>query len=296
MGWLRWIDRLPERRGERWPVRRPLAGPRALRSSTICVASGKGGTGKSVVTASLATLIAERGRTLLVDADLGVGNAHILQDVQPTKSLADLVQGRASARELVVPCRRGLDLIAAGSGVSRMASLAPHENRRIAEALEELDKTYDFVVVDSGAGISPQTISFAAASDVVLIVTTPDVTAMTDAYAFLKVLSARATECVPLVIVNRIAEPGEGERVAHRLGEVAQKFLGRELRFFGALPEDRAVVRSVAARRAVVLSEPGAAISLALRGLVDGLLAELEHAPRAGLGHTLHEHLSALEP
>ncbi|MCC6409095.1 MAG: AAA family ATPase [Planctomycetes bacterium] len=277
-------------------MRRSPVGLRPVRSATICVASGKGGTGKSIVAASLATLFAERGRTLLVDADFGVGNAHILQDVHPARSLADLVQGRASARELLVPCRSGLDLIGAGSGVSRMAALTHHENLRIAAALDEVETSYDFVVVDSAAGISPQTVSFAAASDVVVIVTTPDVTAMTDAYAFLKVLSARASESTALLLVNRTAEPGEGERVALRLADVSRKFLGRDLRSLGALPEDRAVVRSVAARSAVVLSEPGAEVSMALRGLIDGLIAELGHAPRAGLGRTLTEHLNALQP
>lgn len=294
MSWTQLFESSPER--ERWPERRRAIGLRPVRPATVCVASGKGGTGKSIVSASLAALIAERGRTLLVDADLGVGNAHILQDVHPAHSLADLVQGRSAARELVVSCRRGLDLIGAGSGVSRMAALTHHENLRIAAALDELEAGYDFVVVDSAAGISPQTISFAAASDVVLIVTTPDVTAMTDAYAFLKVLSARASECAPLLLVNRAVEPGEAERVAARLGDVALKFLGRELRSLGALPEDRAVARSVAARSAVVLAEPGAGVSLALRELADALLGEWEHTPRSGLGRTLTQHLKALAP
>lgn len=295
MSWTRVFRSATEREDERWPVRRRALGLRPVRSSSICVASGKGGTGKSIVSASLAALLAERGRTLLIDADLGVGNAHILQDVHPGRSLVDLVQGGATAREIVVPCRAGLDLVGAGSGVSRMAALSSYENLRIATALDELEASYDFLVVDSAAGISPQTISFAAASDVVLIVTTPDVTAMTDAYAFLKVLSARSSECTPMLLVNRTVEPGEGERVATRLTEVAHKFLGRELRWLGALPEDRAVVRSVASRSAVVLCEPAAEVAMALRGLIDGLVVELEHAPRVGLGRTLGEQLRALE-
>jgi flagellar biosynthesis protein FlhG len=280
---------------ERFTAPRRAVGLRRVRSATVCVASGKGGTGKSIVSASLAALFAERGRTLLFDADFGVGNAHILQDVHPAKTLVDLVQGRANARELVVACRGGLDLIGAGSGVSRMAALAHHDTQRIAAALDEIEGAYDFVVVDSAAGISPQTVSFAAASDVVVIVTTPDVTAMTDAYAFLKVLSARASECSPLLLVNRTVERGEGERVAVRLAEVSRRFLGRDLRSLGILPEDRAVVRSVAARGAVVSAEPGSEVAMALRGSLETLLAELEHAPRVGLGRTLGEHLRALE-
>ncbi len=295
MNWSQAFQRRTDRARSEIAATRPAHPLRPVRAVSICVASGKGGTGKSIVSAALATLFAERGRTLLVDADLGVGNAHILQNVQPERTFVDLIRGRTKARELVVPCRPGLDLIGAGSGVSHMASLSLFEQRLIAEALCEIERDYDHVVVDSAAGISEQNVSFAAACDVVLIVTTPDVTAMTDAYAFLKVLSTRVGPAIPLVVVNRVGEPGEGERVATRMSEVSAKFLGRELRWIGSLPDDRAVVRSVAARRAVVLAEPSSEISMAMRSMTTTLLEELERAPRAGLGSGLVDHLRTLE-
>jgi flagellar biosynthesis protein FlhG len=264
-------------------------------AASVCIASGKGGTGKSVITASLATLLSARGETLLVDADLGIGNAHILFDVSPARSLVDVVHGQARVRDVVERCGEHLALVGGGSGVSHMAGLSAYELHLIARGIEEIERDYDYVVVDSAAGISEQTVAFAAACDVVLVVTTPDLTAMTDAYALLKALFSRDPERAPLLAVNRVADDldGEhehsGEHVADRLCTVCRRFLGREPRYIGRVPEDRSVVRSVAARRPVLQHAPGSPAALALQALSVPLADELAHAPRRGLGRQLVE-------
>ena len=254
---------------------------------SVCVASGKGGTGKSVVSASLATVLARRGRTLLVDADLGVGNAHILQDVAPARSFVDVVEGRASVREARVACRPGLDLVAGGSGVSRMAGLSAYELHQVAHGIEAIEREYAHVVVDSAAGISQQTVAFAAASDLVLLVTTPDVTALTDAYAFFKVLSQRRPDAATLLVVNRAQDAEEGLHVSERMRSVAHRFVGREPAYLGALPDDRSVLRSVNERRPAVLAEPGSDFARAFEALGEALARELETRRPRGLGRTL---------
>jgi flagellar biosynthesis protein FlhG len=259
----------------------------AVRAASLCIASGKGGTGKSVVTASLATLLARAGRTLIVDADMGVGNAHILQNLSPEHSFVDVVEGRLSVREVLVHARAELDLLAAGSGVSRMAGLSNYEMHLVACGLESLETDYQHVLIDSAAGISMQTVAFAAASDAVLIVTTPDVTALTDAYAFLKVFTQRRPDCVPLFVVNRAADEEEAEAVAERLRAVSRKFLAREPRSIGWIPEDRAVVRSVSAREPVVSAEPGSPASEALQRIALELQHELALQRARGLGRQL---------
>jgi flagellar biosynthesis protein FlhG len=262
----------------------PLSG---LRASSVCIASGKGGTGKSVVSASLATLLARSGRTLIVDADMGVGNAHILQDIAPEHSFVDVVEGRLTVRDIRTECRAALDLVAAGSGVSRMAGLSTYEMHLVACGLEQLELEYKHLVVDSAAGISNQTVAFAAASDIVLIVTTPDVTALTDAYAFLKVLLQRRPDSQPLFVVNRAMSEEEGEHVAERMRSVARKFLGREPRYFGALPDDRAVVRSVHDRAPAVVSEPDSPFARAVGRLSFTLRDEIGRVRPRGLGRSL---------
>lgn len=268
------------------PVRRHVVGP-GSRARSLCIASGKGGTGKSVVTASLASVLAESQRVLIVDADLGIGNAHIMQDVAPEHSLVDLVEGRASAREVVASCGKNLDLLPAGSGVSHVAALEAWEMSLVAGAIGDLERDYDWVLVDSGAGISAQTVALAAACERVLLVTTPDVTALTDAYAFLKVLVQRDPRVAPCFVVNRATSAAEAEDVADRLRGAARKFLGRDVPSLGMLSDDRAVVRCVNSRAPVVLREPDSRFASDLRGLASLLVRDVPTGPSLGLGERL---------
>ncbi len=263
---------------------------------SICVASGKGGTGKSVVSAAFAALWAEQGRTLLIDADLGVGNAHLMQSVQPKLTLVDVVRGRASASAALTMCSPRLDLLAGGSGVSQMASLTPAELTRIACGIEQLDAHYDALIVDSAAGISEQTIAFAASADVVVIVTTPDPTAMTDAYACLKVLFARRRDAHVDLIVNRTVDADEGPRTAQRIESVCQRFLGRGVRYIGCIPEDREVVKSVGRRLCVITAAPDCAAALALRSLQCRVTEELSTLAHHGLGRLLEASCATVLP
>ncbi|MBL8858104.1 MAG: P-loop NTPase [Planctomycetes bacterium] len=263
------------------------AGMHRVRGGSLCVASGKGGTGKSVVTASLATLMSRAGRTLIVDADMGVGNAHILQGVAPEHSFVDLVEGRCGVRDIRATCGENLDLLAAGSGVSRMAALSSWEMHLVAGGIEEIEGEYAHVIVDSAAGISNQTVALAAACDLVLIVTTPDITALTDAYAFLKVLFMRSPECAPLFVVNRASSFEEGVQVAERLCGVARRFLRREPRCVGVLPDDRAVVRCVNSRAPVVAREPDSPFAKAVTLVHGRLQTELSREAGRGLGQSL---------
>jgi flagellar biosynthesis protein FlhG len=272
------------RTGEASPRRESLG---VARAASLCVASGKGGTGKSVTTASLAARFARLGRTLIVDADMGIGNAHILQGVSPDRSFVELVAGTASPREVIASCGPGLDLIAAGSGVSKMAELSAFEMHRIAEALEHLETGYQHLLVDSAAGVSSQTVTLAAASDLCLLVTTPAVTAMTDAYAFLKVLLRSAPDAEPLLVVNRARDLEQARSVVARMETVSRRFLGRSPRWIGWVPEDEAVMEAVNARAAVVRHAPGSPAALALDHLGEVLEVELARVRHRGLGRSL---------
>ncbi len=266
--------------------------PAIERAVSLCIASGKGGTGKSVVTAALASLLSARGRTLVVDADLGVGNAHILHDVSPPATLVDVVEGRSGVRDVLISCGEDLDLVAAGSGVPRMADLSSYELHLIASGLEELERDYRFVLVDSAAGVSRQTLAFARACDLALIVTTPDLTAMTDAYAFLKLLVAGRTGARPLLLVNRAHDDEEADEVAHRILRVGERFLGVMPRRIGWLPEDAAVSASVNRRGAVVDLEPCAEVSRSLRQVAVAVLEELGRIEPQGLGRMLQSEVA----
>jgi flagellar biosynthesis protein FlhG len=270
----------------------PRAAPRAR---SLCIASGKGGTGKTVVGASVAALFAARGRTLVLDADMGVGNAHILHNVLPERTLVDVVEGSASLRDIVCPCAANLDLAAAGSGVSRMCELSPFEGYRIARGLAELERDYAFVLVDSAAGVSTQTVTLAAASDLTLLVTTPDLTALTDAYAFFKVLLARRPGAAVQLLVNRAPGEAEAHAAAERIENVARRFLGRAPERAGWIPEDPELGHSANQRRPVVSGAPASTSARALRQLAARLAEALAAVEPAGVGHSLLE-MSSVRP
>ncbi len=261
-------------------------GPGA-RASSLCIASGKGGTGKSVVSASLGALFSELGRTLIVDADLGVGNAHILQDVSPKASLVDVVEGKHTVRGVLVPCADGLDLVAAGSGVPRMAELTGYELVLIASGIQEIEGEYRYLLVDSAAGVSRQTLAFAQACDLVCIVTTGDLTAMTDAYAMLKLLSRCADSKASFLVVNRSRSEAEAEDVYQRIARVSARFLGSVPVLGGWLPEDPSVPSCVNRRGSVHHLEPGSPFACALAEVGAVLLLELARRRPAGMGRRL---------
>lgn len=262
----------------------------AMRS--VCVVSGKGGTGKSMISASLAFLLSEQGNTLLFDADLGVANAHILQGIRPTHTIAEVIAGQTSMKNVVTPCYEGLDLLAGGSGVAQLASLNGGELEVLGASLRSVEEEYTHMVVDSAAGLSRQTIAFAAASDRVLVVTTPAVTALTDAYAFLKVLLTRRPHCRPRLIINRVVVPEEGERAAERLIDVTKRFLGVELECIAQLPDDRAAFVATQEQRPVVRGGGNSHLALALRELGRNVIEDLDAAQPRGFGSSLHKHLA----
>lgn len=265
------------------------SGPRiaTARAASLCVASGKGGTGKSVFTASLAAKLAAVGRTLILDADMGIGNAHILQGVSPERSFVELVAGTAAPHEIVARCADNLDLIAAGSGVSSMSELSPFEMHRIAEAIEQLETNYKYLLVDSAAGVSKQTVTFAATTDLVVVVTTPAVTAMTDAYAFLKVLLRCRPDVAPLLVVNRAHDLAEAQSVVKRMESVCQRFLSRKPRWIGWIPFDDRVLEAINARTAIVNHDPDSPAAKAIEHLSQVVLEEFEKTRVRGLGHSL---------
>lgn len=266
------------------------AAGRRLPARSICVASGKGGTGKSVISASLAALLSRRGRVLLVDADLGAGNAHILQNASPERSLVDVVQGAREIDDVLTACGPQLDLLAAGCGVPHMAGLSAQELASIASGLRALEHDYDWCVVDSAAGLSDQTLAFAHGADLVVIVTTPDLTAMTDAYAFYKVLSSLRGEQSIGLLVNRAGSAEEAAAVAQRVEEVSLRFLGHAPGSLGWLGEDARVRHAVNNRRPVVREDPSAAFSGGVERLVERIESEFVARMPRGLGSSMAAH------
>lgn len=252
---------------------------------TIAVTSGKGGVGKSQIAASLAVLMCQEGhRALLVDADVGCGNLDVMLGIRPEWDLRAVLRGEKTVQEVMARASLGdveVDMLAAPAPDDRGSELDPAEQLAVIDAVRRAGAGYRFVLVDTGAGVSRNPMLFGAAADRVLLVTTPDPTAIKDAYAAIKVMyKAHRIDQVEL-IVNMVQGPQDARRVYGQLTSVVQRFLPVEVRLAGALPDDDRVVRAVRARQPVTLAYPASAWSQALRAIARRLVDDHE-APRQG--------------
>jgi flagellar biosynthesis protein FlhG len=223
----------------------------------VAVTSGKGGVGKSSIAVNLSIALAARGaRVTLVDVDLGLANADVLLNVQPRYTLSHVVAGVKSLDEVAVDAPGGIRFIPGGSGLQELANVSDFERLSLISQLQRLRISTDIVVLDCGAGISRNVTSFALSADRVVVVTTPQPTAITDAYAAIKVL--RRLDCAPPmgIIVNMTESRAQAGATYCRLRDVAQKFLNYSVADDGFLLHDTVVEQAVLARCPFVLKYP----------------------------------------
>ena len=234
------------------------------RASVIAITSGKGGVGKSNVAVNLAIRLASAGKqVVLLDADLGLANADVLCNVDLPHNLSSVIARKKDLHEVMVKVPGGFSLIGGASGLARMADLSDADRGRIVHALAELEERADIILIDTGAGISPNVLSFTRAADHVLVVTTPEPTAITDAYAVVKVLHRDAGGVDPeaverriSLLVNQARTPAEARVVHDRIAKVARQFLGVSVYDGGHVLADESVPAAVRARTPFVLANP----------------------------------------
>jgi flagellar biosynthesis protein FlhG len=261
------------------PDQDPPASPGPSVPLTVAVTSGKGGVGKSQLVASLAVVLVEEGiRTLLVDADVGCGNLDVLLGLRPPFDMRSVLSGERRAAEILCRAPFGhlcLDVLPAPAANRQGAELSPGEQLGLIDAVSDVGRDYDVVLVDTGAGVSRNPMLFGAAADRVIVVTTPEPTAIHDAYAAIKVLhQAHAISRFELV-VNQAQGPQDGKQVYARLLAVIDEFLPVELGLLGVLPEDPRVPRAVRSREPVTFAYPTSTYAHAVRSLAHRLL----HSP-----------------
>ncbi len=239
---------------------------------TIAVTSGKGGVGKSILMTNLAIACARRGqRVLLIDGDLSLANIDLLMGLIPKQNLADVVLGRASIEEVVLQTPSGVRLLPASSGTEEMADLDDFRRERLLRELSRLESSCDLILVDTAPGIAAQTVQLAVAAETVLILTTPEPTAFSDAYAMLKVLRRKGCGDLSLV-VNRCASAGEAKRTSRRVQAVARRFLDYLPDYLGHVPEDPAVFASAMRQEPLLSIFPHSPAAQAIESLADVLL------------------------
>ncbi|MBN1509259.1 MAG: MinD/ParA family protein [Sedimentisphaerales bacterium] len=243
----------------------------------IAVTSGKGGVGKTNIAANLAICLARLNkRVVLLDADISLANVDVLMDLRGKYDISQVIGGHKSMSEVMQPGPNGLQIICGASGLDRLADLSEGEQRGLLRHLSELQQETDTIVVDTAAGISRSVVGFCLASDHVLVVTTPEATAMTDAYGMIKVLARKRYQGPISIVVNMARDLTEGKRTYQRIADVARKFLARDLYFAAVLPRDDRLLTAVRSRKPVVLAYPNAQVSSALAKLA-ARLSEARH-------------------
>jgi flagellar biosynthesis protein FlhG len=239
---------------------------------TIAVLSGKGGVGKSNVALNLSILLSAAGsRVALVDADLGLANLDVLVDVDVRANLSHVVAGARNLADIVITLPSGVQLVPGASGLAKLAHLSEFQRAQLLRELSALESENEIIVIDCGAGIGPDVLHLAASADTVVIVTTPEPTAITDAYAVVKVLSQRNYPGRLSLLVNFAEGRDQARATYQRVSSVARQFLGAKVLDAGWVLHDPRVREAVQKREPFVLAFPRCGASRCLAALATKL-------------------------
>jgi flagellar biosynthesis protein FlhG len=228
----------------------------------IAVASGKGGVGKTNFAVNLGIALSKLGKqVLLVDADLGLANVDMILGLIPKYHLGHVISGQKRIQEVILDGPAGLKVVASGSGDYRLANLTERSLENCLQHLNEVEKSTDIILIDTGAGISRNVLKFVLAAGEVVIVTTPEPTAITDAYGIIKVIVSVDVNTPIWVVVNMTKDEAEGKQVMERLSTVSQRFLGINLVNIGFITVDPNVSRAVKEQQPFIIGHPRCAAS-----------------------------------
>lgn len=262
------------------------ARPQPRMAQTIAITSGKGGVGKTTVTVNLAVQLSRLGRrVVLLDADLGTANADVMCNISAPATLAHVVAGRRELEDVIVDAPGGFRLIPGASGLANMANLSAHEHDRLNAQMRRLESSCDVLLIDTGAGVGPNVLSFCAAAERLLVITTPEPTSITDAYAVIKTINAQTSNPDIRLLVNMVEDEAEARAVFARIHSVCQRFLDLSPNYAGHVVSDVRVPKAVRLRRPFVLESPHAKASACVLSLAHRLDRHATDAgqPSAGL-------------
>lgn len=240
----------------------------------VAITSGKGGVGKTFVSANLAAALTRRGlRVLVLDADLGLANLDVVLNLYPKLTLHDVFMGKAQLEDVVQPTSGGFSVVLAGSGMVEYSRLTPEVRGELMHVIQTLTPNYDVMLLDTGAGISDVVLFSISLASEVLVVATPEPTSLTDAYAAIKVLAAQQNRTHIRLVVNQTVRPGDGRAITGQLQQVLNRFVatgtGQPLRLIhmGDIPADPSVRDAVMRRQLLLQQMPGCPAALAIAQL-----------------------------
>lgn len=243
-------------------------------SRIITVTSGKGGVGKTNTTLNVAIQLSKLGKKVVIlDADLGLANIELLMGVVPKYSLVDVINGKKSIEQILTQGPLDIKFISGGSGVQQLININDSQLGFFIQNLVKLDKIADIILVDTGAGLSNSVMSFIKAVNEVIIVTTPEPTAIMDAYSLIKVLKNDGCRIPKLnIVINRVDSDKEGIEVFEKLYRVSTKFLNVNIESLGYVPYDTYLVKAVKKQEPIMTLYPKSISSKAFENIGNKLL------------------------
>jgi flagellar biosynthesis protein FlhG len=249
----------------------------------ICVTSGKGGVGKTNFSINLGIAMSRLGKnTVVIDADLGLANIDVLAGTVPKFTLNNLLYSNMKLQDILGNGPEGVKIISGGSGIANLIDLPYEQVQMLITHFQELYQIFDVAIIDTGAGLSRNILAFAGASDDIVVVTTPEPTSLTDAYAMIKTITREYQPSKIQIVINRADNSNEGSFYFDRINNASKKFLGYPLDKLGIILEDASVPRAVKLQTPLLVRFPG---STAAKNIEVIALKMLSHAPEMSEQH-----------
>ncbi|QTQ14100.1 MinD/ParA family protein [Treponema parvum] len=246
------------------------AGGKGHNTRIIAITSGKGGVGKTNLSVNLAIAYAQTGKkVILVDADLGMANVNVLLNIVPQYNLMQVINRQKKMEEIILDTEFGIKFIASANGFSKIANLNLEELDYFAKQFCSLGNA-DIIIIDTGAGIANNVLQFVSAADEVYVVTTPEPTAITDAYGMIKIITTEIIdrELNLKLLVNRVHSADEGRRISDRIINIVGQFLNYKIDYLGFVYDDPVVSASVIRQKPFIVMSPGSRPSICIKHIV----------------------------
>ena len=242
------------------------------RTKTMSITSGKGGVGKSTLTANLAYKVGQQGqRVLILDGDLSMANIDIMYRMNPKHTLEHVIRGEKELKDVICTVAPNVDLIPGGSGIYGLADLSVQDRAQLLEQIDQLDQHYDIMLIDTAPGIDENVLYLNSAVQEICLVVTPDPASITDSYALIKVLNQQKRESRFSILCNQVKDEAEAKRIFQRLCDVSSHFLCVRLDYRGYIPMDVNVRNATKSQQLLVNSYPRSQSSFAIQELSKNL-------------------------
>lgn len=241
----------------------------------ISITSGKGGVGKTNITVNLAYLLSTlKKKVLILDADMGLANIDVILGLTPKYNMSHVVSGERTIGETLIQGPGGIMILPSASGIQEMSDLSKGQKLTLLDELRTVSRNMDFLLIDTGAGIAGNVMYFNMAANEIIVVTTPEPTSLTDAYAIIKVLHQKHAKKQFRLLVNMVRDSREGREVHQRLNQATDRFLNLNIEYLGYVPRDGKLSEAVKQQEAFTTVYPNSPASKCLLALAEKLCHE----------------------